>query len=197
MKINKKGFVLAEAIVVAVFVVGLFTYIAVNILPLLTMYETVSKYDNPNEIYAINVLYDELKGQERNLALGTPGYLGYVYDFTVDDNKVECVYYYKKNFSHICNLWFPTRSRVIISKYMEELIGRNLNIKSLLIFKYTGPNSLPYINESNGERRAFQMYFNYEEQRGSFRIGDVVIIARFNNDNFSYIVTDLPDPRID
>lgn len=59
-KINKKGFALAEAIVVSVFVLGMFTYLAMNIIPLISKYDAVLKYDNPQEIYAANVLYDEV-----------------------------------------------------------------------------------------------------------------------------------------
>lgn len=59
-KINKKGFALAEAIVVSIFVLGMFTYLAMNIIPLISKYDAVLKYDNPQEIYAANVLYDEV-----------------------------------------------------------------------------------------------------------------------------------------
>lgn len=59
-KIDKNGFALAEAIVVSVFVLGMFTYLAMNIIPLISKYDTVLNYDNPQEVYAANVLYDEV-----------------------------------------------------------------------------------------------------------------------------------------
>ena len=59
-KINKKAFALAEAIVVSVFVLGMFTYLAMNIIPLISKYDAVLNYDNPQEVYAANVLYDEV-----------------------------------------------------------------------------------------------------------------------------------------
>ncbi len=60
MKKNNRGFVLAEAIVVSVFVLGMFTYLAMNVIPLISKYEKVSNYDNPQEIYLANLFYDEL-----------------------------------------------------------------------------------------------------------------------------------------
>ena len=59
-KLNKKGFVLAESIVVSVFVLGIFTYLAVNVIPLVTQYDRAINYDNPQEVYAATILFDEL-----------------------------------------------------------------------------------------------------------------------------------------
>ena len=44
-KMNKKGFLLAEAIVVGVFVLSLFTFLFVNVVPLVGQYEAMEKYD--------------------------------------------------------------------------------------------------------------------------------------------------------
>lgn len=60
MKKNSKGFVLAEAIIVSVFVLGMFTYLAMNVIPLISRYERVVNYDNPQEIYLANTLYEEM-----------------------------------------------------------------------------------------------------------------------------------------
>lgn len=58
---NKNGFVLAEAIVVSIFVIGMVAYIAVNMLPLIAKYEQVSNYDDLQGIYLVNDLYDDIK----------------------------------------------------------------------------------------------------------------------------------------
>ena len=60
MKKNNKGCVLAEAIIVSVFVLGMFTYLAMNVIPLISRYERVVNYDNPQEIYLANTLYEEM-----------------------------------------------------------------------------------------------------------------------------------------
>ena len=81
---NKKGFVLAEAIIVAVFVLGMFTYLAMNIFPLITKYDQANNYDNPNEIYLVNTLYDELIAANKfdSLADG-------IYNFSKDVANVK------------------------------------------------------------------------------------------------------------
>ncbi len=66
MKKNNKGFVLAEAIIVSVFVLGMFTYLAMNVIPLISRYERVVNYDNPQEIYLANTLYEEMLNVEDN-----------------------------------------------------------------------------------------------------------------------------------
>ena len=60
-KLNKKGFLLAEAIVAAVFVLGMVTLIAINMFPLFIKYENTLSFDNPSEVYYANIFCDELK----------------------------------------------------------------------------------------------------------------------------------------
>ena len=171
MKINKKGFVLAEAIIVAVFIVGIFTYMAMNILPLVSMYETASFYDNSNEMYSISVLYDELLG------LDSRSYtLGRVYYFPVnsDDNTISCQY----GTTTFSNCTEPT----FTSPYFIDLIGNRLEISKIMIFKYTTSTSVPKVGE-----RSLQTYFNYEKQKRTFAVNSTYIIAEFRNGKFSYI----------
>ena len=58
---NNKGFLLAESIIVAVFILGMFVFLASNILPLVAKYDSTLNYDNPNEVYLVNDLYNEIK----------------------------------------------------------------------------------------------------------------------------------------
>ena len=55
-KINKKGFVLAEAIVVAVFVLSLFVFLFSNLVPLVGQYEAHEKYDTIDSVYNTNLI---------------------------------------------------------------------------------------------------------------------------------------------
>ena len=55
MKKNKKGFVLIELLIVAVFTASLFTFLYVNVVPLIGDYEQKEKYDTLDTKY---VLYD-------------------------------------------------------------------------------------------------------------------------------------------
>ena len=53
MKLNKKGFVLAETLVVAVFMATIFTIIYVNFYPLIGEYEKRENYDDLDSKYDI------------------------------------------------------------------------------------------------------------------------------------------------
>lgn len=116
-KLNRKGFVLAEAIVVAVFVLGMFTYLAVNIIPLITKYDQALKYDNPQEVYAANILMDEIVAYYNNYS-STNYWEAFDYRF-LDDTSSE----YKENFR----------------KYFDEL-KKQLNVEKLEFDKYESGN---------------------------------------------------------
>ena len=53
---NNNGFVLIETIVTAVFVLGFFTFIIVNILPLVGEYERVEDYDTVDAVYETHLI---------------------------------------------------------------------------------------------------------------------------------------------
>lgn len=55
-KINEKGFVLAEAIIVSVFILSLFTFLFMNIIPLIGKYEAVKQYDTIDSAYNTNLI---------------------------------------------------------------------------------------------------------------------------------------------
>ena len=55
-KSNEKGFLLAEAIVVGVFVLSLFTFLFVNVVPLVGRYEVAENYDTIDAIYNTNLI---------------------------------------------------------------------------------------------------------------------------------------------
>ena len=55
-KLNKKGFLLAELIVVGVFVLTLFTFIFVNLVPLVQEYDIRENYDTINGVYNANLI---------------------------------------------------------------------------------------------------------------------------------------------
>lgn len=49
---SKKGFILIETLIVAVFVTAVFTMIFINVFPILTEYERISRYDDLDGKYA-------------------------------------------------------------------------------------------------------------------------------------------------
>lgn len=63
-KLNKKGFLLIETLVVTVFVVSMFIFLYSNTLPLIGKYEQRFKYDDLDSVYAADII--------RNLILDFP-----------------------------------------------------------------------------------------------------------------------------
>jgi len=55
-KLNMRGFVLLETLVVAVFVMAIFTFFFMNVVPLTGEYERRSKYDDIDSKYAAHLL---------------------------------------------------------------------------------------------------------------------------------------------
>ena len=55
-KNDERGFLLAEAIVVGVFVLSLFTFLFVNIIPLVGRYEEIDNYDTVDGVYKANLI---------------------------------------------------------------------------------------------------------------------------------------------
>ena len=95
---NKKGFVLVETIVTAVFVLGLFTFLIANILPLVGDYERTLDYDSIESKYDAHlirkmILKDNSCRTENLITLPSKGY----YEFNGTD---LCLYLSNSNY---CN----------------------------------------------------------------------------------------------
>jgi len=66
-KVDNRGFVIVETIIVAVFVIGICTFLFLNLLPLIGDYERISKYDSVDSKYKIHeirkmIIRDVLNG---------------------------------------------------------------------------------------------------------------------------------------
>lgn len=136
MKKNNKGFVLAEAIIVSVFVLGMFTYLAMNVIPLISRYERVVNYDNPQEIYLANTLYEEM------VELETSNNVQNNIIMNINSNVLKC------NDRHNTNC---TGS----AEFYEEL-GKALKIKA--IYTYDTGNNCEKISNDKGLRNYCEYY---------------------------------------
>lgn len=146
MKKNNRGFVLAEAIVVAVFVLGMFTYLAMNIFPLITKYDKAIDYNDPNETYLANVLYEEMKmAPDINNIDDIKG----VYSFSSDAGTGAIV----------CLKNGVTCDKILSEDYYKKLIYNHIKAKELIIYKATADVTSWKNNMSRGIRE----YFNYSE----------------------------------
>lgn len=136
MKKNNKGFVLAEAIIVSVFVLGMFTYLAMNVIPLISRYERVVNYDNPQEIYLANTLYEEM------VELETSNNVQNNIIMNINSNVLKC------NDRHNTNC---TGS----AEFYEEL-GKALKIEA--IYTYDTGNNCEKISNDKGLRNYCEYY---------------------------------------
>lgn len=117
---NKKGFVLVETIVVSVFVLGLFTFIIANIIPLIGEYEKESNYDSVESIYSAHLIRKMILKSEnqRIVGLATLPSEGY-YMFEGDD-----ICYYLTN-----------------TNYCKKLLSRDfLDVRKIILTNYVISN---------------------------------------------------------
>ena len=168
MKKNNKGFVLAEAIIVSVFVLGMFTYLAMNVIPLISRYERVVNYDNPQEIYLANTLYEEM------VELETSNNVQSSITMNINNNVLKC----NDRVNATC-----TGS----DKFYEEL-GKTLKIEAIYTYDTTNPNknckSISndkglknyceyYIKRKDGEeksiKKAFVIKFSGDKENNSYK----------------------------
>ncbi len=171
MKKNNKGFVLAEAIIVSVFVLGMFTYLAMNVIPLISRYERVVNYDNPQEIYLANTLYEEMLNVEGINNIKNDINLS----VSVSNNSEG-----EKEFKLTCDRKTFNETCTDSDKFYEEL-GKALKIEA--IYTYNGNGACPtddkglknyceyYIKRKNGEKinikKAFMIKFSGDKEDNS------------------------------
>ena len=131
MKKNNKGFVLAEAIIVSVFVLGMFTYLAMNVIPLISRYERVVNYDNPQEIYLANTLYEEMLNVEVTNNIKNDINLSVLLeeDDVSNENKSKLT----------CDRETPNEKCTGSPDFYEEL-GKALKIEAIYTYDATNPN---------------------------------------------------------
>lgn len=145
--INKKGFVLAESIVVGVFIIGLLTFLILNILPLIGDYERVENYDNLDKKYNTHLIRKMILLENNSsvisniLSTDSNGYSSYpeVSDFCATFNNPES----KFNNQEYCNT-------LLSSDY--------LNVKSIIITSYDTTQLKQHSNEFD---RAIKEYIDY------------------------------------
>jgi len=155
-KIDTRGFVMVETIIVAVFVIGICTFLFANFLPLIGDYERVSNYDTVTSKYKVHeirkmILRDLNKNADlevlfTNIPSGE-GYNKYSnYSVELSDRSII------KN--TLCDVLNSTN-------YCNKLLGENyLNVKEIYItsFKLSKMKSSVKALEGN---RALKEYIDY------------------------------------
>lgn len=171
MKKNNKGFVLAEAIIVSVFVLGMFTYLAMNVIPLISRYERVVNYDNPQEIYLANTLYEEMLSVENNtnnIALSV--------SVLVSNTNEE-----EKELKLTCTRT-PNEKCTGSPDFYEEL-GKALKIEAIYTYDTTNPNkNCKSISNDKGLKNYCEYYTKRKDKDGNTKTITKAFMIKFSGD---------------
>lgn len=136
-KINSKGFMLAETLIVSIFVLSIFSMLYINLLPLIADYETEQKYNTVEATYnahwARKIILDGLDEENFSTVVNN-GYL----------DVSDCLLYNRNNMEDWCGNY----------KTVNEINKIYLTTYNLEKFKNEVENSTTY-------RREFKEYINY------------------------------------
>lgn len=146
MRLNKKGFLLVETLVVTVFIATIFIFIYQNTIPMMGMYNQRFKYDDIDSVYAANLI--------RNMLLEDGNY-------NTISNKVNAnTSIYKAISNNSCGSIFMQKD------YCEALV-RRLNIKDVYVLHYDTTTLIQDMKEKTiltaGADRGIRSYLEYME----------------------------------
>lgn len=168
MKKNNKGFVLAEAIIVSVFVLGMFTYLAMNVIPLISRYERVVNYDNPQEIYLANTLYEEMLNVEN---INSDSDIELSIENTDNGSEVEP------------NLTCTRTGACTGSDDFYTKLGKALKIEAIYTYDTTNPNkNCKSISNDKGLRNYCEYYTKRKDKAGNQKTIKKAFMIKFSGD---------------
>ena len=167
MKKNNKGFVLAEAIIVSVFVLGMFTYLAMNVIPLISRYERVVNYDNPQEIYLANTLYEEMMELETSNNVQN-GITMSINNNNNNNNVLKC----NDSVNNTC-----TGS----SEFYEEL-GKALKIEAIYTYDTDNNCESESIKSDKGLKNYCEYYTKRKDKDGNQKTITKAFMIKFSGD---------------
>lgn len=186
-KIDNQGFVMVETIIVAVFVIGICTFLFTNFLPLIADYERVSDYDNVDTKYKAHEIRKMLLREfdkDANLTSifsshisGNSGYYRYQnYNETVGDDVVT------KN--RLCSL-------LTSPNYCNKLFSEDyLNVKEVIVTPFKLGSFKNVVKDNKDFDRSLREYVDYLPDYGKYssRYDSYYrIIVAFNDGRFSSI----------
>lgn len=172
MKKNNKGFVLAEAIIVSVFVLGMFTYLAMNVIPLISRYERVVNYDNPQEIYLANTLYEEMLSVEKNTNIKTDIALSVLVSNTNEEKELKLTCDRVITSSEKCTGLF---------EFYEDL-GKALKIEAIYTYDTTNNNDCESIKNDKGLKNYCEYYTKRKDKDGNTKTITKAFMIKFSGD---------------
>lgn len=120
-KLNSKGFALVETLIVATFVMGIFTLIFTNYFPMMGEYEKRERYDDIDSVYHTYLIKKMLENSDTSEQTSELKSLSNGY------HVVNCDIYSNTNYLDYCQNLFDNTGvfSIIVSKYnLKELKGK-------------------------------------------------------------------------
>ncbi len=168
-RIDTKGFIFIETIIVAVFVIGICTFLFANFLPLFAEYEKANNYDTVGAKYKVNeirkyVLKEINEDASRRSVLSTGSdYIIYNSYEVTTDNGVEL-------HNELCD-------NLKAVNYCNTLLGYDyLNVKEIIIAPFKLGSLKRNIKTDNNVSRALKEYIDYLPKYDNYSV-------RYNNYN--------------
>jgi len=127
-KISNKGFMLAETLIVTVFVMGMFVMIYRNSVPLISEYSKLNNYDDLNVVYDLNLVKEMLfRDDEIDSVLSEVDSNGYKDMSNCNNYSNHELCSYVKNVVNV-----SSSDRIIITKWDPTIIKEKIDNGSYL-----------------------------------------------------------------
>ena len=173
-KNNEKGFILAEAIVVGVFILSLFTFLFMNIIPLIGKYEAVEKYDTIDSVYNTNMI--------RMLILENSNSTSFF-----PSASEEYIKYTKNTF---CDQLNNTGNEIHSTELCNKLLSKTyLDVNTIFITKFRLSNLKHVVKTSTDFTRAEREYIlsldNFTQPTNAAFNNYHRIIVEYNDGSFA------------
>lgn len=157
-KIDNHGFVIVETIIVAVFVVGICTFLFANFLPLIGEYEKISNYDDLDSKYKTHEIRKMILREIDNDYSKRKIFTSYI-----EDNSGYHLY---KNYKQTINdeeiIKYELCDNLKNVNYCNKLLGDKFtNAKEILVTSYKLSNIKREIKEDTNISREIKEYINY------------------------------------
>lgn len=186
-KIDNQGFVMVETIVVAVFVIGICTFLFTNFLPLIADYERVSEYDNVDTKYKAHEIRKMLLRE-----FDKDANLTSIFSSHISSNTG---YYRYQNYSEEVGDEVVVKNRLCSlltsPNYCNKLLSTDyLNVKEIIVTPFKLSNFKGIVKDNQDFERSLREYVEYlpDYSKYSNRYDSYYrIIVAFNDERFSNI----------
>ena len=157
-KIDNQGFVMVETIVVAVFVIGICTFLFTNFLPLIADYERVSEYDNVDTKYKAHEIRKMLLRE-----FDKDANLTSIFSSHISSNTG---YYRYQNYSEEVGDEVVVKNRLCSlltsPNYCNKLLSTDyLNVKEIIVTPFKLSNFKGIVKDNQDFDRSLREYVEY------------------------------------